>query len=143
MIYFFVVDKYSALRETDDDLLNDIFGPEQTSVESNMSDLSLSSDSAGAGGSNTTLTSGFLPADLLDSSDLSGLQLQGKSNQYRQGIPLILMVGNKPLCLVKECVRKMITVDFRHSTSCYLLLLALSELKVSGRSSDQNTSSIN
>ena len=75
LIYLICIDKYSALREADDDLLNDIFGPEQTTLQSNMSDLSLSSDNAG--GSSTTLTSGFLPADLLDSSDLSALQLQG------------------------------------------------------------------
>lgn len=66
MICTMFTDKYRALREADDELLNDIFGPEQSSVQSSMSQLSV-----GSGGQLSQQShSGFLPADLLESSDL-------------------------------------------------------------------------
>ncbi|XP_067934070.1 islet cell autoantigen 1-like isoform X2 [Watersipora subatra] len=64
-------DKYSALREGGDDLLDDIFGPEQPLLHSSQDPT---------GGAMASLPCGFQPTDFLSNSDLSDLQVQGNTS---------------------------------------------------------------
>ncbi|KAF6039049.1 ICA1 [Bugula neritina] len=76
-------DKYSALRQADEDLLlSDIFGPDLPPVQSAVEEFSLASGLSpptlapvNGDGSSTALPHGFMPSDLLDSADLSSLTL--------------------------------------------------------------------
>lgn len=81
-----ISDKYSALRQADEDLLlSDIFGPDLPPVQSAVEEFSLASGLSpptlapvNGDGSSTALPHGFMPSDLLDSADLSSLTLNGK-----------------------------------------------------------------
>ena len=85
------VDKYSALRDVEDDaLLEDIFGPEQPLLQPSLDYTSLPTE--GAAGPADALPSGFVLSDLLDSSNLAGIQLQGKYCQALMSLSFVYVV---------------------------------------------------